>query len=117
MLESKKYFKKEDAFIETLIKNTGNLYSSVLIETPNLVPEDLISRDNFTTEYLDSIWLQVEKKMFHFEGIFKKRSDIYLYLSRFDGQSYQLKIIYEISKLNEVTLFIKQLTKLKQNGN
>jgi hypothetical protein len=112
----KKYFKKEDIFIEELTKKTGNLYSSVLIETPNLVPDDLISRDNFTTEYLESIWLQVEKKMFHFESIFKNRSDIYLYLCRYDGE-YRLKIIYEISKLNEVTLFIKQLTKLKQNGN
>ena len=116
-MDKKDYFKKEDVFIETLTKKTGHLYSSVLVETPNLVPEDLISRDNFTTEYLESIWLQVEKKMFHFEGIFKNRSDIYLYLCRYDGQSYQLKIIYEISKLNEVTLFIKQLTKLKQNGN
>jgi hypothetical protein len=113
----KKYFKKEDIFIEELTKKNGNIYSSVLIETPNLVPNDLISRDNFTTEYLDSVWFQTEKKMFHFEGIFKNRSDIYLYLSRYDGQSYQLKIIYEISKLDEVTLFIKQLTKLKQNGN
>ncbi len=113
----KEYFKKEYVFIEELTKKTGNLYSSVLIETPNLVPDDLISRDNFTTEYLESVWLQVDKKMFHFEGIFKNRSDIYLYLSRYDGKSYQLKIIYEISKLDEVTLFIKQLTKLKQNGN
>ena len=116
-MDKKDYFKKEDVFIETLTKKTGNLYSSVLVETPNLVPEDLIIRDNFTTEYLESIWFQAEKKMFHFEGIFKNRSDIYLYLCRYDGQSYQLKIIYEISKLNEVTLFIKQLTKLKQNGN
>jgi hypothetical protein len=52
-MESKKYFKKEDLFIETLNKNTGLLYSSVFIETPNLVPDDLISRDNFTTEYLE----------------------------------------------------------------
>lgn len=109
----KKYFKKEDFFIESLNKNTGLLYSSVLIETPNLVPEDLITRDNFTTEYLESTWLQVDKKMFHFEGIFKNRSDIYLYLSWNDGQLYKLKIIYEISKLNEVTLFIKQLSKIK----
>ena len=116
-MESKKYFKKEDFFIETLNRNTGLLYSSVLIETPNLVPEDLISRDNFTTEYLESTWLQVDKKMFHFEGIFKNRSDIYLYLSWNDSQLYKLKIIYEISKLSEVTLLIKQLTKLKQNGN
>ena len=47
-MESKKFFKKEDFFIEKLNKNTGLLYSSVLIETPNLVPEDLISRDNYT---------------------------------------------------------------------
>jgi len=116
-MESKKYFKKEDLFIETLNKNTGLLYSSVLIETPNLVPDDLISRDNFTTEYLESAWLQIDKKMFHFEVIFKNRSDIYLYLSWNDSQLYKLKIIYETSKLSEVTLFIKQLTKLKQNGN
>jgi hypothetical protein len=55
--------------------------------------------------------------MFYFEGIFKNKSDIYLYLSWDDSQLYKLKIIYEISKLSEVTLFIKQLTKLKQNGN
>ena len=116
-MDKKDYFKKEDVFIETLTKKTGNLYSSVLVETPNLVPEDLISRDNFTTEYLESTWLQVDKKMFHFEGIFKNRSDIYLYLSWNDSQLYKLKIIYETSKLSEVTLFIKQLTKLKQNGN
>jgi hypothetical protein len=116
-MEPKKHFKKEDFFIETLNKNTGLLYSSILIETPNLVPDDLINRDNFTTEYLESIWFPMDKKMFHFEGIFKNRSDIYLYLSWNDSQLYTLKIIYEISKLSEVTLFIKQLTKLKQNGN
>lgn len=110
-------FKKENEFIGILIKNTGVLYSSVLIETPNLTPEDLITRDNFVTEYLESIWFQTDKKLFHLEGIFKNRSDIYLYLSWDDGKSYKLKIIYETSKLSEVTLFIKQLTKLKQNGN
>jgi hypothetical protein len=55
----------------------------------------------------------MDKKIFHFEGIFKNKSDIYLYLSKYDNGPYRLKIIYEISKLDEVTLFIKQLSKLK----
>lgn len=107
------FFKKEEDFIKTLIEKTGNLYSSVLIESPTISPDDLITRDNFTTEYLESIWFPIDKKMFHFEGIFKNKSDIYLYLSRNGSEPYRLKIIYEISKLDEVTLFIKQISKLK----
>lgn len=111
------YFKREEEFIKTLIEKTGLLFSTIIVETPTIIPEDLISRDNFTTEYLESIWLPVDKKIFHFEGIFKNKSDIYLYLSRFDNGPYRLKIIYEISKLDEVTLFIKQISKLKKDGN
>jgi hypothetical protein len=107
------YFKKEEEFIKTLIKKTGLLFSTVIVETATITPEDLITRDNFTTEYLESIWLPMDKKIFHFEGIFKNKSDIYLYLSKYDNGPYRLKIIYEISKLDEVTLFIKQLSKLK----
>jgi hypothetical protein len=107
------YFKKENEFIKILIEKTGLLFSVITVETPNISPEDLITRDNFTTEYLESIWLSVDKKIFHFEGIFKNKSDIYLYLSRVGNNPYRLKIIYEISKLDEVTLFIKQLSKLK----
>ena len=107
------YFKKEEEFIKILIEKTGSLFSTVIVETPTVTPEDLIIRDNFTTEYLESIWLPIDKKIFHFEGIFKNKSDIYLYLSRDVNKPYRLKIIYEISKLDEVTLFIKQLSKLK----
>ena len=111
------YFKKENEFIKTLIEKTGSLFSVITVETPSISPEDLITRDNFTTEYLESIWLPVDKKIFHFEGIFKNKSDIYLYLSWDGNNPYRLKIIYEISKLDEVTLFIKQISKLKKDGN
>lgn len=115
-MESKTYFKREDVFIDELRKKYETLFSSVIVETPNVTPEDFIDRDNFAVEYLESIWFNIDKKMFHIEGIFKNKSDIYFYLSQYDGKTYKLKIIYEVSKLNEVTFFIKQLNKLK-NGN
>ena len=111
------YFKKENEFIKTLVKKTGSFYSTIKVDTPKISPEDLITRDNFTTEYLESTWLFIDKKILHFESIFKNKSDIYLYLCWESSNSYRLKIIYEISKLDEVTLFIKQLSKLKKDGN
>jgi hypothetical protein len=111
-MEEKVYFKKEKEFIKSLVNTTGRLYCVIDYKDHlTLTPERLFSSKRFKVDYLDSSY--VGGNMNHIESIFKNDSGFFIYLSRMDFEStYKIKIIYEVSQLDEVTLFIKNLSKL-----
>ena len=105
------YFKKVDQFVDNLIKETGKLYS--VIDYTQYVPltPDILFTKRFEVIYLDSNYVD---KLYHNEGIFKNPAGIYLYLSKTDFETtYKIKIIYDINSLDEVKLFVNNLSKLK----
>jgi len=111
-MEEKLYFKKEKEFIESLVNLTGRLYCVIdYKDYLTLTPERLFSSKRFQVDYLDTIY--IGGNMVHLESVFKNDSGFYIYLSRMEFETtYKVKIIYEVSQLDEVTLFIKNLSKL-----
>lgn len=112
-MENNKTFSKETDFFESLKNSTNKLYSVVELNSSyNITPELLINK-NYESIYLDSV--EVEDQIIHREGIFKNKSNMYLYLSRNNirVESFRIKIYYEVEKINETMFFIKNLKKLK----
>lgn len=107
-----KYFKKIDDFISSLLGKTNKVYS--VIECMDHIPitPELLLTKRFTIEYLDS--KSYGGSLIHTEGIFRNNAGIYLYLSKMEIETtYKIKVIYDIAQLDEVVLFIKNLTRLK----
>ena len=107
-----KYFKKENDFLKSLLDTTGKVYS--VIECMDYIPitPELLLTKRFTIEYLNS--KSYGGSLIHTEGIFRNNAGIYLYLSKTEVETtYKIKIIYDITQLDEVVLFIKNLTRLK----
>ena len=107
-----KYFKKENDFIKSLLDTTGKVYS--VIECMDYIPitPELLLTKRFTIESLNS--KSYGGSLIHTEGIFRNNAGIYLYLSKTEVETtYKIKIIYDITQLDEVVLFIKNLTRLK----
>ena len=107
-----KYFKKEDDFLKSLLGKTGKVYSTIeCMDHIPITPELLLTK-RFTIEYLNS--KSYGGSLIHTEGIFRNNAGIYLYLSKMEVETtYKIKVIYDISQLDEVVLFIKNLTRLK----
>jgi len=106
------YFRRLDDFLKSLLDKTGKVYSVIeCVDTIPITPELLLTK-RFTTEFLNS--KSYGGSLIHTEGIFRNASGIYLYLSKTDVEaSYKIKIIYDVSQLDEVILFIKNLMRLK----
>jgi hypothetical protein len=107
-----KYFKKENDFLKSLLDTTGKVYS--VIECMDYIPvtPEILLTKRFTSEYLSS--KSYGGNLTHSEGIFKNPAGIFLYLSKTDVETtYKIKVIYDVTQLDEVVLFIKQLTRLK----
>jgi hypothetical protein len=107
-----KYFIKENDFLKSLLETTGKVYSVIdCMDHIPITPELLLTK-RFTSEYLSS--KSYGGSLVHTEGIFKNPAGIFLYLSKMDVETtYKIKIIYDVAQLDEVVLFIKQLSKLK----
>jgi hypothetical protein len=106
-----KYFKKENDFLKSLLDTTGKVYSVIeCMDHIPITPEILLTK-RFTRRYLSS--KSYGGKLTHSEGIFENPAGIFLYLSKMDVETtYKIKVIYDVSQLDEVSLFIKQLIKL-----
>jgi hypothetical protein len=114
-MEPKKYFEKEEEFLNLLYEKKGKLYSkSRIFANVKITPELLIEK-NFTLEYCD-INMYNEGLVFT-DAILKNKSDMFIYLSRKDSIEtyYQIMVYFEPDKLEETKFFIKNLLKLKQN--
>jgi hypothetical protein len=106
-------FRREEDFIDILTQRYGKLYGIIKVNsTIGLTPKILIEK-KFEIEYLDSV--EFEFELNHLESILKHKSGFYLYLSKMEvaDVSYQMKIYYDIDQLNEVSFFIKNLSKIK----
>lgn len=106
------YFEKLEDFLKSLLTRTNKIYS--VIECMDYIPitPELLFTKRFTVEYLNS--KSYVGDLTHREGIFKNPAGIYIYLSKMDVETtYKIKIIYDVALLDEVVLFVKQLSKLK----
>jgi len=106
-------FRRENDFIDILTQRHEKLYGIIKVNsTIGLTPKILIEK-KFEIEYLDSV--EFEFELNHLEAILKNKSGFYLYLSKMEvaDVSYQMKIYYDIDQLNEVSFFIKNLSKIK----
>jgi hypothetical protein len=106
-------FTRENDFLEILKERHGKLYGIIKVNSVlELTPKILIEK-KFEIEYLDSVEHEYELK--HLEGIFRHKSGFYLYLSKMEvtDKTYELKIYYDMGQLNEVSFFIKNLSKIK----
>jgi hypothetical protein len=106
-------FIREKDFLDILKERYGKLYGIIKVNsTVGLTPKILIEK-KFEIEYLDSIEFDFELN--HLESILKHKSGFYIYLSKMEveNKSYQIKIYYDIDQLNEVSFFIKNLSKIK----
>lgn len=106
------YFKRLNDFLDSLLGKTNKLYS--VIECMDHIPitPELLLTKRFNVEYLES--KSYGGILQHNEGIFKTPAGIYLYLSKTEIETtYKIKVIYQIEQLDEVILFIKNLTKIK----
>jgi hypothetical protein len=105
-------FKREKDFIKNIEKITNNLYSVVEYLDPVKVTPNMLIEKNYLIKLLDSFSL--EGKIHHQEGIFETPSGFFIYLSKNISEDiYRMKIIYKSSQLDEVSMFIKNLLKLK----
>lgn len=106
-------FIRENDFLDILKERHGKLYGIIKVNSVlGLTPKLLIEK-NFGIEYLDSV--EFEFDLNHLEAILKHKSGFYLYLSKMEvvDISYSIKIYYDIDQLNEVSFFIKNLSKIK----
>jgi NDP-sugar pyrophosphorylase family protein len=112
-MENKEYFGKEEEFLNHIFKNENKFLSKTKIEgVLNLNPELLLEK-NFILEYCD---IKTYEDKFSFtDGIFRNKSDIFIYLSKRTNteMNYQTMIYFEPQKLEETKFFIKNLLKLK----
>jgi hypothetical protein len=108
-------FRRENDFLDILKERHDKLYGIIKVNSVlGLTPVLLIEKKNtFSIEYLDSV--EFEFELNHLESILKHKSGFYLYLSKMEVTdiSYQMKIYYDIDQLNEVSFFIKNLSKIK----
>lgn len=107
-----KSFKIDDLFKKTLSKKFDKVFCELKVSSYTSINPDFLMTKNYDIEYLDSI--EINGTLIHVEGIFRHRSNIYLYLSKENTMevSYQLKIYYEVDKLDEVNFLVKNLIKL-----
>ena len=108
-------FRRENDFLDILKERHDKLYGIIKVNSVlGLTPVLLIEKKNtFSIEYLDSV--EFEFELNHLESILKHKSGFYLYLSKMEvaDMSYQMKIYYDMDQLNEVSFFIKNLSKIK----
>lgn len=108
-------FRRENDFLDILKERHDKLYGIIKVNSVlGLTPALLIEKKNtFSVEYLDSV--EFEFELNHLESILKHKSGFYLYLSKMEVTdiSYVIKIYYDIKQLNEVSFFIKNLSKIK----
>jgi CRISPR/Cas system endoribonuclease Cas6 (RAMP superfamily) len=109
-----KLFRIEKKILDNLTDQEGIIYSEIRVSNNPLTIDELTKRDKFKPVYYDSI--MHDDKIIHAEAIFLNTSNFYLYLSREDYNinSYEMKIYYKASDLNEVNFFIMGLKRLKQ---
>lgn len=114
-MERKTYFEKEDDFLKVLLEKEQVLYSQMNILTPLKLTPELLTQKNFTIEYCSLSEYNGEIRFI--DGIFKNKSNIFLYLSKKDlaELSYRSKIYFTPDKLEEAKFFIKTLLKLKDS--
>jgi hypothetical protein len=107
-----KVFKIDDLFKKNLSKKFDKVFCELKVSSYTSISPDFLMTKNYDVEYLDSI--ENNGTLIHMEGIFRHRSNIYLYLSKENTMeaSYQLKIYYEVDKLDEVNFLVKNLIKL-----
>jgi len=105
-------FKREKEFIDKFEEKTNKVYSVVhYLDPVKLTPSMLMER-KYTIRHLDGYSLN--GTMYHDEASFMSASGFLIYLSKSrDEDIYQMKIIYRTDQFDEVSLFIKNLTKLK----
>jgi|LakMenEpi03Aug12_release.lakeMendotaPanAssembly.Ray.scaffolds.fasta_scaffold633243_2 hypothetical protein len=105
-------FKREKEFIDKFEEETNKVYSVVhYLDPVKLTPSMLMER-KYTIRHLDGYSLN--GTMYHDEASFMSASGFLIYLSKSrDEDIYQMKIIYRTDQFDEVSLFIKNLTKLK----
>jgi len=105
-------FKREKEFIDKFEKDTNKVHSVVhYLDPVKLTPSMLMER-KYTIRHLDGYSLN--GTMYYDEASFISPSGFLIYLSKSkDEDIYQMKIIYRTDQLDEVSLFIKNLTKLK----
>jgi hypothetical protein len=112
MSEQNTYFARLDDFLKSLLERTSKVYSVIEIMDHIPINPELLLTKRFTSEYLNS--KSYGGNLTHLEGLFKSPAGIFLYLSKMDVETtYKIKVIYDVSQLDEVVLFIKQLTRLK----
>jgi hypothetical protein len=105
-------FKREKDFINNLEKTTNKVYSTVHYLDPVKITPSMLMERKYTIKYLDGYSLN--GVMHHDETIFESPSGFLIYLSKSrDEDIYQMKIIYRTDQFDEVSLFIKNLLKLK----
>lgn len=105
-------FKREKEFIEKLENNTGKVHSTIQYLDPVKLTPSMLMERNYTIKHLDGYSLN--GTMYHDEASFVSPSGFLIYLSKSrDEDIYQMKIIYRTDQFDEVSLFIKNLTKLK----
>ena len=107
------YFTKEKNFLDILKERHQKLYAIINVNSVLSIEPELLIKKNFEVEYLNSFEYNGEIK--HSDGIFKNRSGIYLYLSKITLSeiNFKIKVYYDVSQLEEVKFFIKNLSKLK----
>jgi hypothetical protein len=108
------YFTKEKNFLDILKERHQKLYAIINVNSVLSIEPELLIKKNFEVEYLNSFEYNGEIK--HFDGIFKNRSGFYLYLSKITLSeiNFKIKVYYDVSQLEEVKFFIKNLSKLKE---
>lgn len=105
-------FKREKEFIKKLEKSTGKVHSVIHYLDPVKITPSMLMERNYTIKHLDGYSLN--GTLHHEEASFISPSGFLIYLSKSDDEDiYQMKIIYRTDQLDEVSLFIKNLTKLK----
>ena len=105
-------FKREEEFIKKLEKNTDKVHSVIHYLDPVKITPVMLMERKYTIKHLDGYSLN--GTMYHDEASFISPSGFLIYLSKSrDENIYQMKIIYRTDQFDEVSLFIKNLTKLK----
>jgi hypothetical protein len=106
-------FKIDREFKNSLTQKYGKVFCELKVSSYIPITPDLLFTKNYNVEYLDSV--EISGSFVHLEGIFKHKSNIYLYLSKANTMeaTFQLKVYYEIENLDEVEFLIKNLIKMK----
>jgi hypothetical protein len=113
-MEKLKKFKHEERFLSLILEEEKEMYSIMeLSDGHSLTPQTLFEKPKFQNFFLDGT--QFSDGVSYLDSIFRYDNNIYLYLSKMEvtDKTYELKIYYDMGQLNEVSFFIKNLSKIK----